>query len=399
MLMAALFEPFPIWLTEWEEPSLAAIPLVAVSKTKVMHVSQTAREAGIKPGSSLANALVKVPDLEIVEASSAYLTASWERLVEDLAGLTQTLEAPSIGRVYMALELPDAVQLAESYRIRVGIAESLEVATLAAFIAAPGRVKVIPKDKEIAILEALPLYFLRGVGLSQRLLTDLNWLGVATAGELRIWKKPQVTAFLGRAGKHVMPYLFGPYRTQIGRYTPAPRLSLGLSFDEPLFEPASFEPVLERLARELSVELDNKAASRLSVHALSQGLVHKASRLSKTLLRRPGEIYRLALLALSDTGAQALGIDALTLELGNLSRPSVQGSLWPKRERIELALAAVENRFPKTMLKVIEGDPHALAREQRMRLIVRSTGEEVTRETQNDTCECANERERTPLRA
>jgi nucleotidyltransferase/DNA polymerase involved in DNA repair len=397
--MAAMFEPFPIWLREWEQPSLAQIPLVAVSKSKIVHASTTARSHGIKPNSSLASALAKVPELEIVEASSPYLTASWEKLVEDLAGFTRTLEAPLIGRVFMQLELPDAVQLAESYRIRVGMAESLEVATLAAFIASPGRVKVILPEKQRAILDALPLYFLRGVGLSQRLLTDLGWLGVSTAGELQRWKKPQVTAFLGRSGKHVMPYLFGPHRTYLSRYTPAARISLGMTFDEPQFEPAVLEPVLERLSQELSLELVSKAATRLSVYALSQGLEHKASRLSKTFLRRPGEIYRLALLTLEDTGAQALGIEGLTLELGGLSRPSIQGSLWPKKERLEHAVAAVENRFPKAILELVDDDAYALAADRAVRLVVRSTGEEVSRETQDDLYQRPHERVRSPLRA
>lgn len=399
MIVAALYEPFALWLAEWEQPNLAAIPLVAVSKTKVMHASQTARAAGIKASSSLASALAKVPELEVVETSSAYLTASWERLVEELSGLTRTLEAPTIGRVHMELELPDAVQLAESYRVRVGMAESLEVATLAAFIATPGRVKVIAKDKEAAILDALPLYFLRGVGLSQRLLSKFSFLGVERAGQLRQWSKAQASAFLGKPGKHLMPYLFGPYRTVLGRYTPAPRLSLGLSFEEPLFEPASLEPVLERLSKELALELGHKAASRLSVHALSQGLEHKASRLSKTFLRRYGEIYRLALLTLEDTKVQPLGIDRLTLELGGLSLPAIQGSLWPRKERLELAIAAVEERYPRAILRVALHNLYSNAPDEQMRLVVRSTGEEVVRETHDEGGQRHRERTRTPVRA
>ena len=45
--MAALFEPFPIWLSEWETPTLAAVPLVAVSKTRVVHASAAAKALGI----------------------------------------------------------------------------------------------------------------------------------------------------------------------------------------------------------------------------------------------------------------------------------------------------------------------------------------------------------------
>ena len=397
--MAALFEPYSLWLADWETPALAAVPLVAVSKTRVVYASTSAKALGVKANSSLASALAKAPELEVVEASSPYLTASWERLVEELSGLTRTLETPSVGRVFMAAELPDAVQFAESYRVRVGLAESVEVATLAAFASSPGRVRVVTPAQQEGFLDALPLYALKGVGLSQRALDDLGWLGVTKAGELRRWKKAQASAYLGRAGKGVMPYLFGPYRTLLGRYTPAPRAALGVAFDEPQCEPAVLHPALERLCRDLALELGNKAASRLSVRVLCQSIEHRASRLSKTLLRRPGELYRLALLTLDDTKASPLGIEALTLEVSGLSRPSVQGGLWPRKERLEHAVAAVENRFPKAVLRLVEDDPYALSSDRRDRLVVRATGEEVGRETLDDPGERLNERKRAPLRA
>lgn len=397
--MAALFEPYSLWLAEWESPALATVPLVAVSKTRVVHASAAAKALGVKANAGLASALAKAPELEVVEASSPYLTASWERLVEDLSGLTRTLEAPSVGRVFMEVESPDAVQLAESYRVRVGMAESVEVATLAAFASSPGRVRVIAPAQQERFLDALPLYALRGVGLSQRALDDLGWLGVTKAGELRRWSKAQASAYLGRAGKGVMPYLFGPHRTLLGRYTPAPRAALGVTFDEPQCEPAVLHPALERLCRDLALELGGKAASRLNVRVCCQGIEHRASRLSKTLLRRPSELYRLALLALDDTKAQPLGVEALTIELSGLSRPAVQGGLWPRKERLEHAVAAVENRFPKAVLRLVEDDPYALASDRRIRLVVRATGEEVGRETVDDPGERLDERGRAPLRA
>ncbi len=85
--MAALFEPFPLWLSLWETPSLGAVPMVSVHKGRVVHTSKTAKQLGITTGSSLATALTKAPDLEVVEAASPYLAASWERIAEELSGL------------------------------------------------------------------------------------------------------------------------------------------------------------------------------------------------------------------------------------------------------------------------------------------------------------------------
>lgn len=378
--MVALFEPFSIWLAEWEAPHLAAVPLVSGHKSRVVHASATARALGIKAGSSLATALTKAPDLEVVASASPYLTASWERLVEEVSGLTRTLETPSLGRLLMDLEPADAAQLAETYRVRVGKAESVEVATLAALISSPGKVKVVAPDRQDALLDALPLYVLRGVGLSQRALDDLGWLGVVRTGELRSWSKTQAAAYLGRAGKSVMPYLFGPYRTYLSRYQLPPRLTTQVVFDEPQCEPFVLHPALGGLCADLAARLGDRAASRLSVSAQSQGLTFNASRLPKQPLRRADALFRLALLALEDTHAEPLGIDTLSVTLSGLSRPAEQGSLWPQKERVAFAMEVVEARFPGSLVKLVQDDPYSLASEHTVRFVAYSTGEEVSRE-------------------
>lgn len=399
MLMAALFEPFPLWLAAWETPLLTGIPLVSVSKGRVVHASKTAKQMGITAGSSLATALTKAPDLEAVEAASPYLDASWERLVEEISGITLDLETPKQGRVLMVLEPTDATQLAESYNVRVGLAETVEVAVAAALITSPGKVRRIDADYQDALLDALPLYMLRGLGLSASTSERLKWLGVERVGQLRAWKKPQVSAYLGAEAKELMPYLFGPYRTSLGRYVPAPYLSAQFTFDEPMTEPYALYPVLEALAAQAIEKLEGRAASRLTVRAVSQGLELKATRLSKTPLRQIGETIRLALLALDDTYAQPLGIDTLTLELSGLTRPAKQGTLWPQKERIEQAVAAVGARYPKALLRVAEADPYALASEHTVHVVVRSTGEEVSREAAAPDNKCANQPAGSPLRA
>ena len=374
--MAALFEPFPLWLALWETPSLWAVPLVSAHKGRVVNASKTAKQLGITTGSSLASALTKAPDLEVVEAASPYLAASWERIVEELSGLTCVLESPSQGRVLMELEPSDAAQLAESYGVRVGLAESVEVAVIAALISSPGRVRRIETDRQELVVGALPLYVLKGLGLAAGTLERLSWLGVEQVGQLRAWKKPQVTAYLGPEGKGLLPYLFGPHRTQLGRYTPAPRLSAQLEFDDPVSEPGELQRALEGLGSQVAVNLGLRVALRLTVVALSHGLELKATRIAKAPLRHAGEIIRLALLTLEDTHAPPLGIDALTLELGGLSRPAKQGALWPHKERLEQAVAAVEARYPGAILKLSQDDPYALASEHRVRFVVRSTGEQ-----------------------
>ena len=193
----------------WETPSLEGVPLVSLYKGRVVHASKTAKQLGITTGSSLAAALTKAPDLEAVEAASPYLAASWERLVEEVSGLSLVLESPMQGRLLMELEPSDAAQLAESYKVRVGLAESVEVAVIAALISSPGKVRQVEAERQERLIDALPLYILKGLGLSQGVQERLGWLGVEQVGQLRAWKKPQVLAYLGAEGKGLLPYLFG----------------------------------------------------------------------------------------------------------------------------------------------------------------------------------------------
>ena len=397
--MAALFEPFPIWLAEWETPSLAAVPLVSRHKSRVVHASAAAKTLGVKPGSSLATALSKAPDLEVVASESPYLTASWERLVEELSGLTRVLESPSLGRLLMELEPADAAQLAETYRVRVGMAESVELAVLAALVSSPGRVRQVSAERQEAFADLLPLYVLKGVGLSQRALDDLGWLGVRRTGELRSWSKTQAAAYLGKPGKGLLPYLFGPYRTCLGRYRPPPRLAATVAFDEPECEPFAVQPALERLCADVATRLGDRAASRLTVTVLAQGLEHWATRVAKTPLRQLAQVVRLARLALEDTQAQPLGVDTLTVTLSGLSRPAEQLGLWPQKERVAFALEVVEARFPGALLRLVPDDPYSLASEHNNRLVARSTGEEAERAPSATVLERRSRPQRPPVTA
>ena len=397
--MAALFEPFSIWLSEWESPHLAAVPLVSRHKCRVVHASAAARTLGVKPGSSLATALSRAPDLEVVASESPYLSASWERLVEELSGLTRVLESPSPGRLLMELEPADAAQLAETYQVRVGMAGSVEVAVLAALVSSPGRVRVVTDDRQDAFTDALPLYVLKGVGLSQRALDDFGWLGLKRAGELRSWSKVQAAAYLGKPGKALLPYLYGPYRTYLGRYAPPPRLAARTAFDEPQCEPFAVQPALERLCADVATRLGDRAASRLTVTAMSQGLEHRATRIAKTPLRQLGQVGRLARLALEDTQAQPLGIDTLTVTLSGLSRPAEQLGLWPRKERVAFAVEVVEARYPGALLRLVPDDPYSLASEHNVRFVARSTGEEAERAPSATVRERRGRSQRPPVTA
>ena len=375
--MCLLAEPFPLWQAAWERPELRDQPLAAVRRGRVIYVSSAAKKLGVVAGESVLSARTKVPDLEATEAYSPHLQAEWEGLVEEIAGLTQTLEAPIQGRLLIELEEADAVQLAQAYGMRAGGAASVEVAHLSAIVSSPGVLRFTPPEREGSFVRQLPLYVLRALGLKRDAVQRLGWLGVERVGQLQEWKRNQLEAYLGKEARPLLPYLYGPHRTKLSCYSPPLRVAASHTYEDAVSEPHALHPILEQLSSQLAEALGSRAAHRLTLAASAQGLELKAVRIAKTPLNDAGTVYRLALLALEETNAQALGIDSLRLELSSLSRPSAQGMLWRQKENREKAIRTVSERFPDALLRLEETDPYALASEYRYTFVSLQTGEEV----------------------
>jgi hypothetical protein len=247
---------------------------------------------------------------------------------------------------------------------RVGIADDLETAELAALAARPGQARGVAPRAEAAFLQRLPLRFLRGVGLAEGDLTRLHWLGLASVGDLAAWSPAQLRAYLGEGAPGLLPYLHGPRRRRLTAWAPPTVLRRRLAFERPLFEPAELEPALDRLARSLALGLEGRAARHVTVATEGGGGPRRASRLAKRPLRAAGQIRQQALFALRDTGAAASGIENLAIELADPERVADAVGLWDARRQQEAAVDAVLERYPHALVSVRWGDPHAPAADQ-----------------------------------
>lgn len=372
VITALNFGSFAIWKRKRDRPELQDVPVVAMQKGRVVACCTLAASLGVEVGMSIPTAMSKSPEIEFVNAVTPELEAAWQLLVEDLAELTTRLEPPYLGLVYLELEPYDAQQLAEEYGVQVGLAHSLEYAFLASTLAAPGSSQRIDLAEQQVYVNALPVTAFKGLGLTGESLQKLSILGIQTFLPLRRWSRPQLRAFLGyEQANLLLPFLSGPCRTTLSCYTPPPRIAKSVQFDEALSEPWQLGPYLQKLSAEVTEALGGRSSQRLRLVAESMGIANSSTRVLKTPIREASETFRLAQLALDDTHAQSLGIDALTLELSQLSRPSQQTSLFKQKENIEKAVSAVERRYPRAILKITEVDPYALASNLRYRITPR----------------------------
>ena len=358
MIAALCFEPLPLYLARRADPTLARAPLVHVEEQHVLHANPVARRHGVTSGMRLDGARMRVEGLHVVSYSEPDLQHAWHTLLPELYEHTPWLESGVRGRVFARLAPEEASELAAHYQVRVGLADDCETAELASLASRPGDCRRAAGD---SFLARLPLRFLKGVGVGERNLTRLQWLGVTTVGELAAWTASQVRSYLGEEGERLLPYLQGPRRSSLLPFQLPATITRTLAFSEPVREPYRLLPALERLAGELEGALSGRAARRLT---LTAGLPHgtlRASRLSKRPLTQARHIRQQALFALRDSNAEGHDIERLTVELAAPERIGLQQGLWPGQERRQRALDATFERFPRAPRRLAWHDPHAQA--------------------------------------
>src|SRR5690606_1751641 len=138
--------------------------------------------------------------LEVAEYTEPDLQHAWSTILQELSDYTPWLEAQERGRVFVKIDLDEAHELARHYDVPVGVADDLETAELASVTARPGCPRQVPSLEASAFIDRLPLHFLKGVGLSDANYTRLQWLGLASAGDLARWGAPQIRAYLNQEG-------------------------------------------------------------------------------------------------------------------------------------------------------------------------------------------------------
>ncbi len=361
MIAALSFFPFPLYLAERSEPHRKRVPLVVVDEQHVLHANVAARRHGITPGMRLDGARMRVGSLEVVNYTEPDLEHAWSTVLQELNDYTPWIESNGRGRAFARIDAHEALELAQHYDIPVGLADDCETAALAALTARPGCAREVSSLEANAFIDRLPLRFLKGVGLSESNLTRLQWLGLATAGDLARWSAPQLRSYLGEEGNALMPYLHGPRRTDLRPFHQPETVRRSLTFTEPVLEPHELLTALDRLSVELERALEGRAARRLTLTATTPGGKQRASRLAKRPLQQARHIRQQALFALHDSHAEGRPIERLTVELAAPSRIGRQESIWPQRERRQRALRAALERFPASQRRFVWRDPYAQA--------------------------------------
>lgn len=350
--------PVALWAARRAAPTGA--PVIVTEGGRVRCACPHAQAAGITPGMRLSGALSRVPTLHAVTHSGPAVAAAWAGVIAELPAFSPRVEVTGEGQALLTLTDAGAAALASALHAAVGVADTRELARLAAHVAPEGSVRAVPAGTEGAFRAALPLSALRGVGLSAAQAERLGWLGVTHVGQLLAWSRAQQAAFLGPEYAALRPYLHGAASGGVPLARPEPTVTATLHFGEPLFEPRDLHPACAQLAATLHADLGSRRPARLTVQAHAAGVTLGATRDLKEDARDPATLRRAVQAALRDTQAAPLGVDALHVTLSGLNRPARQDDLWG-RAQAQAAADLAEARFPGCLRRVRWIDPHSLA--------------------------------------
>lgn len=392
MIAALVLEPFALWLAEREHGS--AIPLAVTDAGRVLHANTLALEGGVQAGMRVSGALSRLPMLHTIPLSGPACQAAWAEVARTLPIYSPRVELLSLGRALLTLKPSAASELARALNGSIGLADTRELALLAALHTGNGQVQLVTSEKEFR--QSLPLEVLRQVGLSADLLERLQWLGLNTVGDLLRWSKAQQAAYLGAEFTTLKPYLHGANSGGVQTAKLETEVSARLDFNEPIYEPFELEAAAAELTPLLLSALQGRTPQHLTVKAGVAGVTLSATRPLKEGVRTPAPLTRAMLRTLQDADAAQYGIETLEVTLTALTRPAMQDDLW-NRTAARSAADLAERRFPGVMRQVQWLDPHSLASDTAYRWISSLTQTPERAETPPSLFKSARQAQRPPL--
>jgi len=173
-----------------------------------------ARRAGVRAGMLLSRARRRLPEAVSVPPDPPRWEQFSDALLEFLAGRAPAVERSALDDFYLDLtgcarllgepsrwaeKLAADVRRATGLPVSMGLATNKLVARIAALIAKPGRLCVVPPGCEAAFLEPVSLTLVPGLGRST--VGRLREMGLCRAGQLAALGPDPLTLLLGPRGR------------------------------------------------------------------------------------------------------------------------------------------------------------------------------------------------------
>ena len=267
-ILHADLDAFYASVEQRDDPRLRGRPVI-VGTGVVLAASYEAKAFGVRTAMNGREARRLCPDAAVVEARmSAYSEAS-KAVYAVFEDTTPLVEGVSIDEAFLdvrglerlagtpteiARRLRSDVLERVGLPITVGVARTKFLAKVASGVAKPDGLLVVPPDRELAFLHALPVERLWGVGpvTSEK----LRGRGITTVGEVAALDEETLVAMLGRAsGRHLHALAHNrdprPVETRRRRRSVGAQRALGRSRTSPAAVDATLVALVDRVTSRL----------------------------------------------------------------------------------------------------------------------------------------------------
>jgi DNA polymerase-4 len=366
-ILHADLDAFYASVEQRDDPRLRGRPVI-VGAGVVLAASYEAKARGIRTAMSGGRARRLCPEAVVVEPRmSAYAEASKAvyRVFEDT---TPLVEGMSIDEAFLdvrgmrrlsgtpteiAVRLRGEILRRVGLPITVGVARTKFLAKVASGVAKPDGLLVVPPDRELVFLHALPVERLWGVGPVTA--DNLRGRGITTVGEVAQLAEATLVSMLGRgAGRHLhaLAHNRDPRPVQVGRRRGSigSQRALGRSPRSPEAVDAVLIGLVDRVTRRMRTA---GRVGRTVMLRLRFGDFSRATR-SHTLPQATAQTQTIlatarGLLATAMPVIEARGLTLVGLAVGNLENDSAVQLPLPfdgySGGTLDAALDEVRDRF------------------------------------------------------
>jgi nucleotidyltransferase/DNA polymerase involved in DNA repair len=395
---------FALRCEEARRPELASRPcalLAPDASRRVWQVSPLARQAGVRPGVTVSQAIGLCPALRLCEPDPVHYDDRFARLLAALALVSPVIEPAELGIVYVgtdgleglygsAEKIVEAIKAAvsddaDSNRlsayppIRLGWGLGKFIAWVAATRAQPGAAVIVRPGEEGMFLALQPVAVLPIDPDAHR---RLRQLGLRTLGHLAALPEEAVVSQFGSAGRRWWRLAAGVTADPVvGRVLPNP-ISASVTFFTPVADREMLVLALERLI-ERALRHPRRTGWRVQAVRARAELEHGASWLVVATLKDPSADRDHIAAPLKTRLAQAPPAGAVerlaveftafapgTAELQLFARDASAAARAGRRHALRNAVQEIALRLKRPMLyHVIEIQPWSRLPERRYALI------------------------------
>ena len=389
---------FALRAKERRRPGYAARPLAVLDpddSRRLWQVSPSARHAGVKPGTTISQAIGLCPTLALCEADPVYYDERFARLLHDLSNVSPVVEPGDLGRAYVGVDGLDKLHGNPEQQIevikrtvgrhgwraacRLGWGRGKFTAWVAAMRAKPGDGIIVRDPERAAFLSTQSIVSLPLSSDAQRRLWQL---GLKTLGGFTSLPEQAVVAQFGREGRVAWRLAAGMIAEPVvGRETPEPIVT-EVGFPAPIADRMMLAHALERLI-EQALRHPRRAGWRVLAVRVRAALEYGSSWLAGVTLKDPSanraHIAAPLLTRLEQsppTGAvERLAVEFVafapgTTEMQIFARDATSTARAGRRRALRAAASEIKTRLKRPMLhRVIEVSPWSHLPERRYALI------------------------------